>query len=71
MTEPTRSEMLSDLASLGLKDYEKLPTATIQMVHDKYYPPIKLCEPITIRALKITPEQVDDALDAITKQEER
>jgi hypothetical protein len=56
----TRTDMLSDLAQSGVKK-----------MHDKWFPTVKLCKPIDIRALRITPEQVEDALDAITKQEER
>jgi hypothetical protein len=68
---PTRTDMLSDLAEYGINGLDKLADAGVKKMHDKWFPTVKLCKPIDIRALRITPEQVEDALDAITKQEER
>jgi hypothetical protein len=60
-----REDMLSDLAEYGIKDLEALDDAGVKKMHDKWFPTVKLCEPITIRALRITPEQVEDAIDAV------
>jgi hypothetical protein len=65
-----RETMLSDLAQYGIKDLEALDDAGVKKMHDKYYPPIKVCgghsrECGECLICGFTPEQVEDAIDAV------
>jgi hypothetical protein len=61
-----RETMLSDLAQYGIKDLEALDDAGVKKMHDKWYPKMIPATPAEEKALRITPEQVEDALDAVT-----
>jgi hypothetical protein len=65
-----RSDMLSDLAELGINGLDKLADGGVATIHAKYFPEkhVQLCKPIDIRAMKITPEQVEQAIEAILPQ---
>jgi hypothetical protein len=87
MTQLTRTDMLSDLAQLGINGLDKLANAGVKKMHDKWYPKMIPATPAEEKFIEemnrdfrnaaafgklmdgifapITPEQVEDAIDAV------
>jgi hypothetical protein len=81
MTTLTRTEMLSDLAQLGINGLDKVADKGVQAMHYRFFPektdaksckdscPFPMCMgsgTCPLFFIKITPEQVEDAIDAVT-----